>query len=132
MARRRPPKLTPRESAIMEVLWTIGEATSEQIREGFPGGNPPHDSTIRTLLRILEAKGHVTHESRGKAFVYRAIVHRAAAQRTALRDMLTRFFAGSAEALVLRMIEDEEITVEELSRIGRDAGKSKSQATIRK
>jgi predicted transcriptional regulator len=121
MGRRRALKLTPRETAIMEVLWTSGEATSEQIRARFPGGDAPHDSTIRTLLRILETKGHVTHESLGRAFVYRPTIHRSQAQRSALRDILARFFGGSPEALVLRMIEDEQITVEELKGIRRRA-----------
>jgi predicted transcriptional regulator len=123
MGRRRQAKLTPREAAILEALWESGEATSEQIRARFPAADAPHDSTIRTLLRILETKGHVTHELRGKAFVYRAIIQRAAAQRSALRDILSRFFGGSGEALVLRMIEDEQISVEEIERIRRGAKK---------
>ena len=113
----RPPSetLTEREAQVMEVLWGLGEATAERVREGLPGG--PHDSTVRTLLRVLEAKGYVAHEARGKAFLFRAAVPRAGAQRAAVRSLLGRLFGGSAEDLVLRLIEDEQITPEQLEQI---------------
>jgi BlaI family transcriptional regulator, penicillinase repressor len=104
--------LTARESQIMDVLWNLGAATAEQVREALP--DRPHDSTIRTLLRVLETKGHVAHETRGKAFVYRASVARSKAQKRALRSVLARFFGGSAEDLVVRLIEDEQLTPEQL------------------
>jgi predicted transcriptional regulator len=66
---------------------------------------------------VLESKGYVAHEARGKAYVYRPAVERDKAQRTAVRSLLARFFGGSAEALVLRLIEDERITPEQLEQI---------------
>jgi predicted transcriptional regulator len=119
MARNPSEALTGREAEVMDVLWRLGEATAEQVREVLAGS--PHDSTVRTLLRILEAKGYATHEARGKAYVYRAAVERRGAQRLALQGLLTRFFAGSAEDLVLRLIEDERITPEQLDRLRRSA-----------
>jgi predicted transcriptional regulator len=107
--------LTEREAQIMAVLWDLGRATAEQVRAALADG--PHDSTVRTLLRVLEAKGHVAHEVRGKAYVYRARVGRARAQRKAVRNLLARFFAGSAEDLLLRLLEDEQITHEQLEAI---------------
>ncbi len=110
----RPPTetLTGREAQIMDAVWRLGEATAEQVREALP--EPLHDSTVRTLLRVLESKGYLGHEVRGKAYVYRAAVERKKAQRHALRSVLARFFGGSAEDLVLRLIEDERITPEQL------------------
>src|SRR4051794_32314636 len=108
MARNKSEALTEREAEIMDVVWRLGEPTAEQVRESVPGS--PHDSTVRTLLRILEAKGYVTHEVRGKGYVYRAAVERSKAQRQALQGVLKRFFAGSAEDLVLRLIEDEQLS----------------------
>jgi len=117
----RPPSeiLTGREAQIMEVVWRLGVATAEQVREALP--QPLHDSTVRTLLRVLETKGYLRHEARGKAFVYRAVIERQKAQRRALRDVLVRFFGGSAEDLVLRLIEDERITPEQLDELRRAA-----------
>jgi len=96
----------------MEVLWSRGRATAEQIRSALP--DQPHDSTIRTLLRVLKEKGYVRSKTRGKAYVYSPAVKRASAERKAVRSMLQRFFGGSAEALIMRLIEDDQLTVEQL------------------
>src|SRR5579863_737683 len=103
----------------MDVLWRHGEALAHEVREELPGR--PHDSTVRTLLRILETKGYVAHVTRGKSFVYRAAVPRDQAQRGALKSFLGRLFAGSAEDLVLRLIEDEVLTSEQLEQIRKQA-----------
>jgi predicted transcriptional regulator len=107
--------LTEREAQIMDALWRLSTATAEQVREQLSGG--PHDSTVRTLLRVLEGKGFVAHETRGKTFVYRAAAARDNVQRTALRGFLSRLFGGSAEDLVLRLLEDERITPEQLAQL---------------
>src|SRR4051812_8323513 len=117
MARGRSETLTVREAQIMDVIWRLGEATAEQIREGLE--DRPHDSTIRTLLRVLETKGYVTHEARGKAFSYRAAIGRQKVQGHALGRVLAQFFGGSAEDLILRLIEDERITPEQLDELRR-------------
>ena len=80
---------------------------------------PLHDSSVRTLLRVLESKGYLRHEARGKAYVYSATVGRAKAQGTALRDVLARFFGGSAEDLVLRLLEEDHLTPEQLDELRR-------------
>jgi predicted transcriptional regulator len=99
----------------MDVLWRLGAATAEQVREALPGR--PHDSTVRTVLRVLESKGHVARDDRGTAYTFRATVDRARAQRIAVRSLLNRFFGGSAEDLVVRLVEDEQITPEQLAEI---------------
>ena len=126
MARPASSTLTPREAQIMQVLWETGPATADRIRESLP--DRPHDSTVRTLLRVLEEKGCVRHTARGKAYVYKAAVRRANAERTALHTVLQRFFGGSAEALVLRLIEDEHISPEQLEELRRQAGGSRPSA----
>ena len=115
MPRSRSEALTEREAQVMDVLWRLGPATAEQVREALPGR--PHDSTVRTLLRVLEGTGHVARDDRGTAYTFRATVDRARAQRTAVRSLLNRFFGGSAEDLVLRLVEDEAITPEQLEEI---------------
>jgi BlaI family penicillinase repressor len=115
MVRPASDILTERESQIMHVLWSLGKATAEQVREALP--DRPHDSTIRTLLRVLETKGHVVHEASGKAYVYRAAIARSKAQGRALRSVLARFFGGSVEDLLVRLIETEELTPEQLEGI---------------
>ncbi len=117
MARPSSDTLTEREAQIMAVLWDQGLSTAEQVRENLP--DKLHDSTVRTLLRILESKGYVRHQVRGKAYVYRPAVKRASAERKALRSLIKRLFGGSPEALVLRLIEDEQLTPEQLVQLKR-------------
>jgi predicted transcriptional regulator len=96
----------------MDALWRLGAATAEQIRGALP--ERLHDSTVRTLLRVLESKGYLHHEVCGKVYVYSSSVARSKAQVHVLRDVLARFFGGSAEDLVLRLIEDEQLSPEQL------------------
>ena len=110
--------LTPRESQIMAVLWDRGEAPAEEIRQAL--ADELHDSTVRTMLRVLESKGYVRHVKRGKAFVFRPAMKQAKAQRQALLRLVKQFFGGSPEALVLRLLEDEQITPEQLAELRRD------------
>jgi predicted transcriptional regulator len=115
----RPPSeaLTGREAQVMEAVWRLGEATAEQVREALP--EPLHDSSVRTILRTLESKAYLRHEARGKVYVYSARVDRAKAQGKALRDVLARFFGGSAEDLVLRLLEEDHLTPEQLDELRR-------------
>jgi predicted transcriptional regulator len=116
----------------MEVIWAEGAATAEQVRAGLPGQEKPHDSSVRTILRGLEAKGLVDHEVRGKAFVYRAKIARARAQKGAIRDLLKRFFAGRAHDLILRLIEDEQLTSDELAKIRESTKKTETSRAPKK
>ena len=77
--------MTGREAQVMDAVWRLGEATAEQVRGALPA--PLHDSTVRTLLRVLEGKGYLRHQARGKTYVYRAVIERreARAARAAQR-----------------------------------------------
>ncbi len=105
----------------MDAIWRLGRATAEQVRDALP--EPLHDSSVRTLLRILESKGYLQHEVQGKAYVYHAAVVRAKAQGKAMRELLTRFFGGSAEDLVMRLLEEKHLTPEQLDDLRNSAPK---------
>ncbi len=124
MARPSSDPLTPREAEIMECLWRAGSATADEIRESLT--DAPHDSSVRTLLRILGDKGYVEHRLQGKAYVYQAIVPRTSAQSQATESLLKRLFQGSATALVLRLLEDEEISPKELERLADQVREAKA------
>jgi predicted transcriptional regulator len=101
----------------MDVLYRRGRATATEVREGLPGD--PSDSTVRTQLRVLEAKGHVRHEEEGLRYIYLASVPRHAARRTALQHVVETFFDGSAERVVSALLGGEGVRVSqaELDRI---------------
>ena len=125
MPRPASDTLTARESEVMMVLWERGPVTADVVRTSLP--DDPHDSTVRTLLRVLEEKGYVRHTTTGKAYVYEAVVRRENAVRGAVRNLLKRFFDGSASALVQRLIEDEELSPEEIETLQREAQRAERE-----
>jgi predicted transcriptional regulator len=126
LVRQGSGTLTDREAQIMEVVWSHGEASAEQIRDLLP--DRPHDSTVRTLLRILEAKGCLARLGPGRPLRYRAVVSRTKMQRTALRRLLGRLFGGSPQALALQLLEDRHLTPAQLEEIARLASKESSES----
>lgn len=117
MPRKKSTELTERESEIMEILWSDGLVTSEHIRKQMSG--KPHDSSVRTMLRILIEKGYVRSERDQRPALYKALVKKNRAQDRAVSNLLQRLFSGSAESLVLRLLEDKKISVEQLEQIKR-------------
>jgi len=95
--------LTRRERQIMDVIYARGRATAAEVLEGI--ADPPSNSTIRTLLRLLEEKGLVRHEEVGARYVYLPTVPRDRARRTALRNVLDTFFDGSTEDAVAALLD---------------------------
>jgi BlaI family penicillinase repressor len=98
----------------MEVLWSHGEATAETVRLALP--DEPHDSTVRTLLRVLKDKGYIRVIGRQPA-KYQARVSREQAQSKAASSLLARLFGGAADALVLRLLEDERLTPQQIEQL---------------
>ena len=119
MARKKSPNLTEAELRLMDVIWEKGSATVAEVAEALPKDLNLAYNTVLTTLRILEQKGYLKHgmAKEGRAFVYRAVVSRDDASRSALRHLLRRFFENSAEALVLNLLGDERLSEEELERI---------------
>jgi BlaI family transcriptional regulator, penicillinase repressor len=100
-----PPDVSRRERQILDVLYRTGRATVAEIQEAMP--SPPGYSAVRTLLRILEEKGHVRHEQDGARYVYLPCVTRAQAKRSALRHLLHTFFEGSTTEAIAALLDDD-------------------------
>ena len=116
-ARQRP--LGQAEQAVMNHVWARGPVTAEACREALADTWPMKESTIRTVLRRLEAKGYVTHTVENRAYIYRAVHAPVAVATRAVRGLIDRFCGGSAEALVMGMVDDEVLGPKELERIQR-------------
>jgi predicted transcriptional regulator len=117
--------LTRRERQIMDVLYRLGRATAGEVMAELPGS--PHDSTVRTQLRVLEEKGYVRHEAEGLRYVYMPAVARSTARRDALQHLLDTFFDGSAEQVVGALLggEGKRVSDAELNRIAEMIAKAK-------
>ncbi|HEY2342741.1 MAG TPA: BlaI/MecI/CopY family transcriptional regulator [Chthoniobacteraceae bacterium] len=111
--------LTRREREIMDIVYAAEEASARHVWERLPSA--PSYSTVRTLLGVLEEKGHLVRRQAGKALLYRPARHRAQAAAGALRRLLTTFFHGSVERAVagLLELEDPNLTPGELDRVAR-------------
>lgn len=130
MARRsQPAHLSRRERQIMDILYRAGRATAADVRAGLH--EAPSDSAVRTLLRILEEKGHVRHEVDGLRFVYLPTVARDRAKRSALKHVLDTFFDGSASQVVAALVDlaPDDLDEEEVARLQRIVDRAKRSKT---
>ena len=119
---RRP--LTELQQAILDFISDRGSATSEEIREGLRTRHPLKDSSVRTLLRRLEARGYVSHRVEGKVFVYRATVAARRIAARAVQHLIDRFWAGSVEQFLVGMVDERIVSARELERLARKVKKS--------
>lgn len=108
---------TDRELDVMGVLWDQGSATVAEVRERL--ADKLAYTTVLTVLRTLEQKGHVGHAGEGRAHRYRPLVKREAAGRNALRRLVEKVFQGSPELLMTQLVSDERLSDEELRRLRR-------------
>ena len=113
------PELSRRERQIMSIVHRLGRATSADVLAELQ--DPPSYSAVRAMLRILEEKGQLKHDQDGPRYIYFATVPVERAGRSALRDVVATFFAGSAEDAVATLIDmnERKLTSEELDRLAR-------------
>lgn len=114
---RRP--LTELQQAILDRLWRSGPATAEQIREALAPAHQLKDSTIRTLLRRLEARGLLTHRLDGKSYVYAATMAPRRVAAHSVRQIIDRFWSGSVEQFLTGMVDEKVLTPAEIARLAR-------------
>lgn len=108
------PRLSSLESAVMQVVWSKGRLTAEEVRLALATRKGLKDSTVRTILRRLEEKGYVEHDVEGRTYVYHPRVepHNVAAEQ--VRGIIDRFCRGSVESLLVGMVDDKLITPDKL------------------
>jgi BlaI family penicillinase repressor len=108
---------TDRELDVMAVLWERGSATVAEVRERIP--DELAYTTVLSVLRTLEEKGHVGHREEGKAHRYHPLVERRVAGRSALARLIDTVFNGSPELLLTQLVTERELSEEQLKRLRR-------------
>jgi predicted transcriptional regulator len=106
---------TDREADVMQVLWEHGPSSVAEVQARI--GAELAYTTILTVLRTLETKGHVGHQEQGRSYRYHAIVGQQVARKSALRHLTSKLFKGSAELLMTQLVCDQKLTAEELRRM---------------
>ncbi|PYR98327.1 MAG: CopY family transcriptional regulator [Acidobacteria bacterium] len=115
-ARVRIP-LTDLENAVMRVVWDSEPCSVEAVYEVVSRNRDLKETTIRTLLRRLEQKGYLQHDSEGRAYVYRATERPRSLAARAVRQIIDRFCQGSVEELVSGMVDAKMLSKSEMSRL---------------
>jgi predicted transcriptional regulator len=110
-----PLQLTDREADIMQVLWTRGPSLVADVQAAL--SDQLAYTTVLSLLRTLEAKGHVGHDVAGRGHRYFAAVPQHEAQRSALRHLTDKLFRGSTEALFTHLVDDKDLSPEAARRL---------------
>jgi BlaI family penicillinase repressor len=112
----REQPLTPLELEIMNVLWETGPANVQTVQSQIKGRDLAY-TTVQTMLNVLHRKGKVKRQLKDRAYRYRPVLSRQSAITQAVGDMLDRFFGGSADSLVLNLVETRQLTPEKLEQI---------------
>lgn len=111
--------LTELETRIMNVVWTAGPASVEAVHQAVAPHHRLKESSVRTLLRRLEAKGYLCHEVKDRAFIYRAVEPARGLAARAVRQIIDGFCQGSIEELVTGMVDAKVLSNRELDRLAR-------------
>lgn len=114
MVRPTSPIPTEAERAILEVLWAKQDASAREVTDVLSETRSVAYTTVQTMLKILDRKGFVTHQTEGRTFIYRAAVSRVQARSSALRQLVGQFFGGSPNALAQHLLSEHEIDLTDL------------------
>ena len=106
MKKKQLHRLSKRERQIMDVIYTLGEATASAVRENLP--EKVGDASVRKLIRIVEQKGYLTHRRAGHSYIYTPTIPKEVASRQAMRHLLRTFFQDSAPMAVSALLDVSE------------------------
>jgi BlaI family transcriptional regulator, penicillinase repressor len=115
MASRKSKRLTPLELEIMDVLWETAPANVQMVQQRLK--RDLAYTTVQTMLNILQRKGKVKRTLKDRAYFYRPVVSRNHVTRQHITDLVDRLFGGSAESLVMSLVETKHLTPKKLARL---------------
>ena len=129
MPRRKSEQMTPLELEIMQVLWETGAANVQTVQQHL--ARELAYTTVQTMLNVLHRKGKVTRALKENAYCYRPAVSRRQVVKQHVGDLIERLFGGSAESLVMSLVETRHLTPAMLARLNetldKEGGDDKAQ-----
>ena len=120
-----PAELGELERGILAIVWRLGNATAEQVREEVE--RPLKDSTIRTVLRRLEEKGYLEHSVDNRTFIYQPAESRQKVAARAVQRIVDWFCQGSVEELLVGLLDSKVVSRAELERLAKRVAAAKKQ-----
>ena len=124
MSRKKSVVLTDHELRLMEVLWQHGDATVADVVSAL-APPPLAYSTVLTTLRTLEQKGYIAHQEAGRAYLYRPLIARDQAAKSAVHHLLDRFFSSSPGNLAVALLDDTWLSDDDVAKIQRMLGRAR-------
>jgi len=117
MVKRRLPAVSPAETEILRIVWQLSKATVQNVCEKLPAKRKITYATVQTLLRRLEKKGYLKHETRGKAHVFFPAVKSEDVIKRSVSDFLDRLFGGDPVPLMQYLAEHDKIEVDDIEKL---------------
>ncbi|PHI19438.1 transcriptional regulator [Lewinellaceae bacterium SD302] len=116
-------KLTKAEEEVMRYVWELGECTIGNIRDAmaakYPNKKLAAHSTVSTVLKALRDKEYIGFKSYGRTYVYNPIVSKDEYSRGRLKSLVGRFFGGSPQKMVSFLVEENDLSLEDLEELTR-------------
>jgi BlaI family transcriptional regulator, penicillinase repressor len=113
----RKHHLAELQLSIMQVLWERGEATVADVRDALAADRPLAYTTVATMLTKMERNGQVAHRTEGRVLIYKPAVRKDAVSRSMVGDLVTRLFGGDVTEMVSHLLDDCEVSADELARL---------------
>jgi predicted transcriptional regulator len=107
------------QKQVMETVWELGEATVTQVRDKLDRDPPPAYTTVLSVMQKLEKAGWLKHRSEGRSYVYLPTRSRGDAGSNTLRTFIDRVFRGDPVLMFQHLLEDEELSAEDLTELGK-------------
>lgn len=109
-------KLAKREEQIMQVFWDLNKAFIRDIIPLLPDPKP-HYNSVATIVKILEEKGFLNHETTGNMHCFFPVISREAYQQFALKDVVSQYFDNSYPRMLAYFAKEQNLTEKELDEI---------------
>lgn len=114
MARSASSQLTEAEQRIMDQLWAMGEASVRQLTDALEPKYGLAYTTVLTTIRIMADKGHVDFRKEGRAHIFRPVLSREGAQRSAVGSIMHSLFGGSPQRLAQHLVSEEQLSLDDI------------------
>jgi predicted transcriptional regulator len=116
MSRRSLDDLGDLQKTVMEIVWTLGEASVNQVKTKLARRKLAY-TTVLSVMQKLDKAGWLTHREEGRAYVYRPVVTRAEAGRSSLRQFIDRVCGGDPIAMFQHLLDDQELSADDLAEL---------------
>ncbi len=119
------PALSPAETQVLRILWLLGNGTVQQVHDKLPADRQIAYATVQTLLRRLEAKGYIAHNTEGRAHVFSPAIKQADVISRTVGDFVERLYGGDPIPLMMHLADSAALDAADIKRLKKLINKAK-------